>query len=83
MYEFSILYSFQVFMTEFIFLDSEIDCGSRFCRTLKNTFYLYRAYIFGFIVNIGIVEVMKGIMGNPRPTFMVLCEPDAAKTCKE
>ncbi|XP_026739870.1 phospholipid phosphatase 2-like isoform X2 [Trichoplusia ni] len=72
-----------VFMTEFIFLDSEIDCGSRFCRTLKNTFHLYRAYIFGFIVNIGIVEVMKGIMGNPRPTFMVLCEPDAAKTCKD
>lgn len=32
-------------------------------------------------MNLGVVEVMKGLMGSPRPTFFDLCQPDAAKTC--
>ncbi|XP_035435789.2 phospholipid phosphatase 2 isoform X1 [Spodoptera frugiperda] len=67
-------------ITEYIFVYVDYS-ESRIRRTCINTFYLYRTYIYGLIMNLSIVEVMKGIVGSPRPTFFDLCEPDAGKTC--
>ncbi|XP_022815981.1 phospholipid phosphatase 2-like isoform X2 [Spodoptera litura] len=67
-------------ITEYIFVYVDYS-ESRIRQTCINTFYLYRTYIYGLIINLSIVEVMKGIVGSPRPTFFDLCEPDAGKTC--
>ncbi|CAB3257345.1 unnamed protein product [Arctia plantaginis] len=67
--------------TEYLFVQSDFLGQSKLRRSLKNCFYLYRTYIYGLIMNLGVVEVMKGLMGSPRPTFFDLCQPDAAKTC--
>ncbi|CAD0203359.1 unnamed protein product [Chrysodeixis includens] len=70
-----------VFLTEFVFLDTEFEFRSRLRLTIKNTILVYRTYMIGYIMNTTIVEIMKGLMGNPRPVFFDLCEPDTGKTC--
>ncbi|CAH0695667.1 unnamed protein product [Spodoptera exigua] len=67
-------------ITEYIFVYVDYS-ESRIRQTCIKTFYLYRTYIYGLIINLSIVEVMKGVVGSPRPTFFDLCEPDAGKTC--
>jgi hypothetical protein len=47
----------------------------------KTAGLIYRDYIYGAIVNLTVLEVIKCIIGSPRPTFFDLCEPDKAKTC--
>lgn len=42
---------------------------------------VYRDYIYGAVINLTILEVIKCVVGYPRPTFFDLCEPDAAKNC--
>ncbi|CAF4877380.1 unnamed protein product, partial [Pieris macdunnoughi] len=44
---------------------------------------MYRDYIYGAIVNLTIMEIVKCVVGSPRPTFFDLCEPDKASTCNE
>lgn len=72
---------FIIVPTEYIFSDSDYLRQSKLRRTLMNSYYLYRIYIYGHMFNLGIVEVIKGLMGSPRPTFFALCQPDAALTC--
>nr|QDR50978.1 wunen-like protein 3 [Heliconius melpomene] len=43
--------------------------------------FIYRDYIYGAVVNLTVLEVVKCVVGSPRPTFFDLCEPDRAKTC--
>lgn len=43
--------------------------------------FLYRDYIYGAVVNFTVLEILKCVVGSPRPTFFDLCEPDKAKTC--
>ncbi|CAG9795968.1 unnamed protein product [Diatraea saccharalis] len=47
----------------------------------KITGLIYRNYIYGAIVNLTILEVVKCVIGSPRPTFFDLCQPDKARTC--
>ncbi|XP_050674641.1 putative phosphatidate phosphatase isoform X3 [Leptidea sinapis] len=47
----------------------------------KTMLHIYRSYIYGLFFNLCVIEVMKGLVGNPRPTFFDICEPDKAKTC--
>ncbi|XP_047516959.1 phospholipid phosphatase 2-like isoform X1 [Pieris napi] len=44
---------------------------------------MYRDYIYGAIVNLTIMEIVKCVVGSPRPTFFDLCEPDKASTCND
>ncbi|XP_075981390.1 phospholipid phosphatase 2-like isoform X2 [Anticarsia gemmatalis] len=67
--------------TEYLFVHSDFLGQTRLRQTFMNSCYLLRTYIYGLAFNLAIVEVMKGIMGSPRPTFFALCEPDTAKTC--
>ncbi|XP_050352666.1 phospholipid phosphatase 2-like isoform X2 [Nymphalis io] len=43
--------------------------------------FIYRDYIYGAVVNLMVLEVVKCVVGSPRPTFFDLCEPDKARTC--
>ncbi|CAH2089169.1 unnamed protein product [Euphydryas editha] len=70
-----------IFGTEFVFVDSTYSSRTKFDYVSRETFKIYRNYLCGLIFNLGFVEVMKGITGNPRPTFFDICEPDTAKTC--
>ncbi|KAJ0174314.1 hypothetical protein K1T71_010460 [Dendrolimus kikuchii] len=70
-----------MFPTEMIFANADYTLKERTFKSLRNTACLYRTYLFGLLMNLGIVEVMKGLIGTPRPTFFDLCAPDAAKTC--
>ncbi|XP_068620374.1 phospholipid phosphatase 1-like [Battus philenor] len=70
-----------VFITELLLNGSEQTSWEKICLSTKETLLLYRSYAYGLIFNMAIVEVMKGVTGNPRPTFFDICEPDTAKTC--
>ncbi|XP_026327070.1 putative phosphatidate phosphatase [Hyposmocoma kahamanoa] len=65
---------FVILITELIFSDSAHP-RSRFYQAGKTTGWLCRSYGYGFVFNLVIVEVMKGITGSPRPTFFYICEP--------
>ncbi|CAK1550806.1 unnamed protein product [Leptosia nina] len=70
-----------VFVTEYIFHNSTYNTQTRLRHVARTTLYIYRSYAYGLFFNLGVVEVMKGLTGNPRPTFFDICEPDTAKTC--
>lgn len=70
-----------VFITEVIYNSN----GSRLSKTLvlssKITGLISRDYFYGFVLNLFVIELLKGLTGMPRPTFFDLCEPDTGKTC--
>ncbi|CAH0724198.1 unnamed protein product, partial [Brenthis ino] len=47
----------------------------------KTAAFIYRDYIYGAVLNLTVLEVVKCVVGSPRPTFFDLCEPDKARTC--
>ncbi|KAL0820677.1 hypothetical protein ABMA28_006508 [Loxostege sticticalis] len=54
---------------------------NKLVTTAKTAGFIYRDYIYGAVVNLTVLEVVKCVIGSPRPTFFDLCEPDKAKTC--
>lgn len=42
---------------------------------------MYRDYLYASVVNLTILEVVKCVVGTPRPTFFDLCQPDKLNTC--
>ncbi|KAG6454335.1 phospholipid phosphatase 2 isoform X2 [Manduca sexta] len=56
---------------------------SKLYLTAKIAAVIYRDYIYGAVVNLTILEVVKCVVGSPRPTFFDLCEPDKALTCND
>ncbi|XP_030028631.1 phospholipid phosphatase 2 isoform X1 [Manduca sexta] len=68
-----------IFPTELIM--SEDHSTKRYTNNLKQAWLVYRMYLYGLLMNFGVVEMMKGLAGSPRPTFFDLCKPDAALTC--
>ncbi|KAH9631881.1 hypothetical protein HF086_014353 [Spodoptera exigua] len=56
---------------------------SKFITSAKTAAFLYRDYIYGSVVNLTILEVVKCVVGSPRPTFFDLCQPDKASTCND
>ncbi|XP_039759385.1 phospholipid phosphatase 2-like isoform X1 [Pararge aegeria] len=47
----------------------------------KTAGFIYRDYIYGAVVNLTVLEILKCVVGSPRPTFFDLCEPDKARNC--
>ncbi|CAG5015091.1 unnamed protein product [Parnassius apollo] len=54
---------------------------SKLIESAKTVSLVYRDYIYGAVVNLTVLEVIKCVVGSPRPTFFDLCEPDKAMTC--
>ncbi|XP_077300879.1 phospholipid phosphatase 2-like isoform X2 [Arctopsyche grandis] len=52
------------------------------CKTaLKNVNRWYGEYVVSLVFNLFLLEVIKGIIGEPRPHFLQTCNPDAAVNC--
>ncbi|XP_045525409.1 phospholipid phosphatase 1-like isoform X3 [Pieris brassicae] len=49
----------------------------------KQAFCWCKEYLYGFLLNLTIVQAIKLIVGSPRPHFFETCEPNEALTCKE
>ncbi|XP_063830505.1 phospholipid phosphatase 2-like isoform X1 [Ostrinia nubilalis] len=49
---------------------------NKLLTTAKTAGFIYRDYIYGAVVNLTVLEVVKCVIGSPRPTFFDLCEPD-------
>ncbi|KOB73917.1 Wunen [Operophtera brumata] len=56
---------------------------NKLLASAKSTGFIYRDYIYGAVVNLTVLEVVKCVVGSPRPTFFDLCQPEEAKTCVE
>ncbi|KAL4704755.1 hypothetical protein ACJJTC_009772 [Scirpophaga incertulas] len=54
---------------------------SKLVASAKTSALIYRDYIYGSVVNLTVLEVVKCVIGAPRPVFFDLCQPDKAKTC--
>ncbi|CAK1584206.1 unnamed protein product [Parnassius mnemosyne] len=72
---------FLILITELVFTDAEQSTRLKLVHSSKKALWLYRSYAYGLLFNVSIIEVMKAVSGNPRPTFFDICEPDTAKTC--
>ncbi|XP_071454706.1 phospholipid phosphatase 3-like isoform X2 [Hetaerina americana] len=48
---------------------------------LVSTWPWYREFLLGLVVNFLIMDVMKVLVGEPRPHFLDTCRPDLAKNC--
>lgn len=44
--------------------------------------YWYREYLFGVLLNLITIQLMKSIVGSPRPHFFDTCSPKEALTCE-
>ncbi|CAF4877387.1 unnamed protein product [Pieris macdunnoughi] len=49
----------------------------------KQAFGWFKEYLYGFLLNLTIVQALKLIVGSPRPHFFETCVPNEALTCKE
>uniref|UniRef100_A0A2A4JDK4 Phosphatidic acid phosphatase type 2/haloperoxidase domain-containing protein n=1 Tax=Heliothis virescens TaxID=7102 RepID=A0A2A4JDK4_HELVI len=56
---------------------------SKLLTSAKTAAFIYRDYIYGSVFNFTILEVVKCVVGSPRPTFFDLCQPDKASTCND
>nr|XP_049700934.1 phospholipid phosphatase 3 isoform X2 [Helicoverpa armigera] len=56
---------------------------SKLLTSAKTAAFIYRDYIYGSVFNLTILEVVKCVVGSPRPTFFDLCQPDKASTCND
>ncbi|CAG9564248.1 unnamed protein product [Danaus chrysippus] len=54
---------------------------NKLLTSAKTAGFIYRDYIYAAIVNLTVLEVVKCVVGSPRPTFFDLCKPDTARTC--
>ncbi|XP_026320619.1 phospholipid phosphatase 2-like isoform X2 [Hyposmocoma kahamanoa] len=54
---------------------------NKLCVSAKTAALLYRDYIHGAVVVLTILEVVKCVVGLPRPTFFDLCDPDTGRSC--
>ncbi|XP_026493068.1 phospholipid phosphatase 2-like isoform X1 [Vanessa tameamea] len=54
---------------------------NKLLASARTAAFIYRDYIYGAVVNLMVLEVVKCVVGSPRPTFFDLCEPDKARTC--
>ncbi|XP_026320833.1 phospholipid phosphatase 1-like [Hyposmocoma kahamanoa] len=43
----------------------------------------YKEYMYGFVLNLTVVQVLKLIVGSPRPHFFDTCMPKEATTCQD
>ncbi|XP_063540689.1 phospholipid phosphatase 2-like isoform X4 [Cydia strobilella] len=67
-------------ITELVAVDSDyLRC--RPLEALRRTGLLYRNYMYGFVFNLLVFEIMKGLSGMPRPVFFHFCKPDTAVNC--
>ncbi|CAH0724200.1 unnamed protein product, partial [Brenthis ino] len=48
----------------------------------QNALQWYKEYLYGFLINLTIVQSMKFIVGSPRPHFFDTCSPKEALTCE-
>lgn len=48
----------------------------------KNALRWYKEYVFGFLVNLTLVQCIKLFVGSPRPHFFDTCSPKEAQTCE-
>ncbi|XP_023940646.2 phospholipid phosphatase homolog 1.2 homolog [Bicyclus anynana] len=48
----------------------------------QNALRWYKEYVFGFLLNLTLVQTVKSIVGSPRPHFFDTCQPKEADTCE-
>ncbi|KAI5640161.1 PAP2 superfamily domain-containing protein [Phthorimaea operculella] len=51
-------------------------------RPNRRAWRWHKEYIFGFLVNLCFVHVLKHLVGSPRPHFFDTCKPNEATTCE-
>lgn len=48
----------------------------------ENALWWYKEYLYGFLINLTVVQCIKLIVGSPRPHFFDTCSPQEALTCE-
>ncbi|XP_045452773.1 putative phosphatidate phosphatase [Melitaea cinxia] len=49
----------------------------------KKALLWYKEYLYGYMINLTLVQCLKFIVGSPRPHFFDTCSPKEALTCEE
>ncbi|XP_039758951.1 phospholipid phosphatase homolog 1.2 homolog [Pararge aegeria] len=48
----------------------------------KHALSWYKEYVFGFLLNLTLIQCIKSVVGSPRPHFFDTCRPKEAETCE-
>ncbi|XP_034835032.1 phospholipid phosphatase homolog 1.2 homolog [Maniola hyperantus] len=48
----------------------------------KHALSWYKEYLFGFLINLTLIQCIKILVGSPRPHFFDTCRPKEAQTCE-
>ncbi|KAM3960276.1 putative phosphatidate phosphatase [Aphomia sociella] len=51
-------------------------------RAKQQALCWYKEYLFGVLINLSVVHVLKQLVGSPRPHFFDTCSPHEAHTCE-
>lgn len=51
-------------------------------RSKHQAIFWYKEYVFGTLVNLTVVQLLKLLVGSPRPHFFDTCDPKEAQTCE-
>ncbi|RVE53012.1 hypothetical protein evm_002310 [Chilo suppressalis] len=50
-------------------------------RSKEQALCWYKEYLFGLLINLTVVQMLKILVGEPRPHFFDTCKPKEASTC--
>ncbi|RVE39859.1 hypothetical protein evm_015491, partial [Chilo suppressalis] len=50
-------------------------------RSKEQALCWYKEYLYGLLINLTVVQMLKILVGEPRPHFFDTCKPKEASTC--
>ena len=75
---------FQMWITEFIFYDEQqedFDAKLQFKTSWRRTLHWFKSYGISLVILLLVMDVIKVLIGEPRPHFLDSCRPDTALNC--
>ncbi|XP_013197359.2 phospholipid phosphatase 1 [Amyelois transitella] len=65
-----------------LIVEKKYNSDSKTDQSKQRAVFWYKEYLFGTLINLTIVQLLKVLVGSPRPHFFDTCNPKEAETCE-
>ncbi|XP_059057932.1 putative phosphatidate phosphatase [Achroia grisella] len=65
-----------------LLIEKAYNSDNKTDRAKQQALRWYKEYMFGVLINLTVVHVLKQVVGSPRPHFFDTCSPKEALTCE-